>query len=159
MGIESVNHYNQRVEQAIRAFRDEGETVAIIGKGRNIRNSRWYWLKRARMLGLDFLIARRSISDFESAKNYIKPSVETRTVQNLINSYITNPRGFGSRCVLDFTFGLRPSTPGYSSGTGSLINTSFVSTFIIDNTPAHPAPVSISQISHDFMGCFKRMGV
>jgi DNA polymerase-3 subunit epsilon len=93
MGIESVKLYNARVEQAIRAFRDEGETVAIIGKGRNIDEQSLVLVERGAYVGFGFFDREASISDFESAKNYIKPSIETRTVQNLINSYITNPRG------------------------------------------------------------------
>ena len=93
MGVESVKLYNARVEQAIRAFRDEGETVAIIGKGRNIDEQSLVLVERGAYVGFGFFDREASISDFDSAKNYIKPSIETRTVQNLINSYITNPRG------------------------------------------------------------------
>ncbi|HEY5919876.1 MAG TPA: exonuclease domain-containing protein [Chryseolinea sp.] len=93
MGVESVKLYNARVEQAIRAFRDEGETVAIIGKGRNIDEQSLVLVERGAYVGFGFFDREASISDFESARNYIKPSIETRTVQNLINSYITNPRG------------------------------------------------------------------
>jgi DNA polymerase III subunit epsilon len=93
MGVESVKHYNTRVEQAIRAFRDEGDTVAIIGKGRNIGEQSLVLVERGAYVGFGFFDREASISDFESAKNYIKPSIETRIVQNLINSYITNPRG------------------------------------------------------------------
>ncbi|HMG91896.1 MAG TPA: exonuclease domain-containing protein [Chryseolinea sp.] len=93
MGVESVTHYNGRVEQAIRAFRDEGETVAIIGRGRNLGEQSLVLVERGSYVGFGFFDREASISDFESARNYIKPSIETRTVQNLINSYITNPRG------------------------------------------------------------------
>ena len=93
MGIESVRDYNARVEQAILAFRDEGETVAIIGKGRNIGEQSLVLVEKGSYVGFGFFDREASISDFESARNYVKASVETRTVQNLINSYITNPRG------------------------------------------------------------------
>jgi DNA polymerase-3 subunit epsilon len=93
MGIESVKHYNERVEQSIRAFKDDGETVAIIGKGRKLGEQSLVLVERGSYVGFGFFDREASISDFESARNYIKPSIETRTVQNLINSYITNPRG------------------------------------------------------------------
>lgn len=93
MGIESVKHYNSRVEQAIRAFRDEGETVAIIGKGRKLGEQSLVLVEKGSYVGFGFFDREASISDFESARTFIKPSIETRTVQNLINSYITNPRG------------------------------------------------------------------
>jgi DNA polymerase-3 subunit epsilon len=93
MGIESVLIYNRRVEQAIRAFSDEGETVAIIGKGRSKDEQSLVLVEKGAYVGFGFFDRDASISDFESARNYVRPSVETRTVQNLINSYITNPRG------------------------------------------------------------------
>lgn len=93
MGVESVRDYNARVEQAIRAFKDEGETVAIIGKGRRLGEQSLVLVEKGSYVGFGFFDREASISDFESARNYIKPSVETKTVQNLINSYISNPRG------------------------------------------------------------------
>lgn len=93
MGIESVKEYNSRVEKSILAFKDEGETVAIIGKGRNTEEQSLVLVEKGSYVGFGFFDREASISDFESAKNYIKRSVETRIVQNLVNSYITNPRG------------------------------------------------------------------
>jgi DNA polymerase-3 subunit epsilon len=93
MGIESVKKYNKRVESAIQAFKDEGETVAIIGKGRSLGEQSLVLVEKGTYVGFGFFDGEASIRDFESARNYVKPSVETRTVQNLINSYITNPRG------------------------------------------------------------------
>lgn len=93
MGIESVKGYNERIKQAILAFRDEGDTVAIIGKGRNMGEQSLVLVEKGCYVGFGYFDRQASINDFESARNYIKPSVETRTVQNLINSYITNPRG------------------------------------------------------------------
>jgi len=93
MCIESVKTYNKRVTKAISSFRDEGETVAIIGKGRNREEQSLVLVEKGAYVGFGFFDRESSISNFESARNYVKPSVETRTVQNLINSYITNPRG------------------------------------------------------------------
>lgn len=93
MCIESVKKYNRRVLKSIASFRDEGETVAIIGKGRSADEQSLVLVEKGNYVGFGFFDREASISDFESAKNYVKRSVETRTVQNLINSYITNPRG------------------------------------------------------------------
>jgi DNA polymerase-3 subunit epsilon len=93
MCIESVKKYNKRASKSIASFKDEGETVAIIGKGRNTEEQSLVLVEKGSYVGFGFFDREASISDFESAKNYVKPSVENRTVQNLINSYITNPRG------------------------------------------------------------------
>ncbi len=93
MSIESVKKYNKRASKAIASFRDEGETVAIIGRGRNTEEQSLVLVEKGIYVGFGFFDRESSIVDFESARNYVKPSVETRTVQNLINSYITNPRG------------------------------------------------------------------
>lgn len=93
MGIESVRKYNKRVEKAIRSFREDGETVAIVGRGRSMEENSLVLIEKGNYLGFGFIDREVSIVDFESARNYIRPSVETPTVQNLINSYLTNPRG------------------------------------------------------------------
>ena len=72
------------------------------------------------MLGYGFFDKYNSISDFESAKTLVKRSVETPTVQSLVNGYVTNPRG-ASVVVFDkvidgliplYLFFILPSIPG-----------------------------------------------
>ena len=93
MGIESTKKYNKRVEKAIQAFNDEGETVAIIGKGRHKEEQSLVLVEKGTYVGFGFFDREAAITDFESAMHYVSRSYETRTVQNLINSYISNPRG------------------------------------------------------------------
>lgn len=93
MGIEPCEHYNKRAEQAIQSFHGEGETVAIIGRGRNVEEQSLVLVEKGSYVGFGFCGREFAISDFESAKNFIKRSAENRTVQNLVNSYIANPRG------------------------------------------------------------------
>jgi DNA polymerase-3 subunit epsilon len=93
MCIEGVLAYNARVERAIQDFKAQGETVAIIGRGRNIEEQSLVLVEKGSYVGFGYFDREVSIADFESAKNFIKRSAENRTVQNLINSYITNPRG------------------------------------------------------------------
>lgn len=93
MCIESVKKYNKRVEKTISAFKSQGSSVAIIGKGRNIDEQSLVLVEKGNYLGFGFFDNQVSISDLESARTYVRKSVETPTVQNLINSYITNPRG------------------------------------------------------------------
>jgi DNA polymerase-3 subunit epsilon len=93
MGIESVKKYNKRVLKAIHSFREGAETVAIVGKGRNQGEQSIVLVEHGNYIGYGFFGQDASIADFETAKSYVRPSVETPTVQNLINSYLTNPRG------------------------------------------------------------------
>ncbi|HKZ38385.1 MAG TPA: exonuclease domain-containing protein [Chryseolinea sp.] len=93
MGVETNKEYNERVTKAIESFREEGETVAIIGKGRNIEEQSLVLVEKGAYWGFGFFDKQNSISDFESAKTFVKRSVETPTVQSLINGYVTNPRG------------------------------------------------------------------
>ena len=93
MGVESNKEYNERVTKAIESFHEEGETVAIIGKGRNIEEQSLVLVEKGAYWGFGFFDKQNSISDFESAKTFVKRSVETPTVQSLINGYVTNPRG------------------------------------------------------------------
>jgi DNA polymerase-3 subunit epsilon len=44
-------------------------------------------------VGFGFVPKEESIGSLESARNFIKPSKENKVVQNLVNSYLLNPRG------------------------------------------------------------------
>ncbi len=93
MGIECVAVYNERVENAIKSFNAQGESVAIIGKGRNIEEQSLVLVEKGAYVGYGFFDKQCSISDFESAKTFVKRSVDTPTIQTLINGYVSNPRG------------------------------------------------------------------
>lgn len=93
MGVETVKKYNSRIENAIRSFHGSGNSVAIIGKGRNLDEQSLVLVEEGNYFGFGFFDRAVSISDMESARAYVRKSAETPTVQNLINSYLTNPRG------------------------------------------------------------------
>lgn len=93
MNIETCKKYNKRVERTIASMYENGSTVAIIGKGRSLEEQSLVLVEKGNYLGYGFFDNGISISDVESARNFVRKSVETPTVQNLINSYITNPRG------------------------------------------------------------------
>jgi len=93
MGIESAKKYNKRVQKAIQSFTEEGETAAIIGRGRNDGEQSLVLIEKGSYLGYGFYDQHVPIGDFETAKLHVRPSNETRVVQNLIKSYLTNPRG------------------------------------------------------------------
>lgn len=93
MGVETARKYNRRVEDAIRSFHEKGNTVAIIGKGRELNEQSLVLVEDGSYFGFGFLDRDVSISNVESARNYVRKSLETPTVQNLINSYLMNPRG------------------------------------------------------------------
>ncbi len=92
-GTESSEDYNGRVQQSINLFFGEGETVAIIGRGRRLEEKSLVLVEKGNYLGFGFFNQEVTIHDFESAKSYIKISKDNRVVQNLVNSYLMNPRG------------------------------------------------------------------
>jgi DNA polymerase-3 subunit epsilon len=93
MGVETGKKYNKKIEKSILSFAGNGNTVAIIGRGRNLEEQSVVLVEQGAYFGYGFFGRESSIADFESAKNYVSKSVETPTVQNLINSYLMNPRG------------------------------------------------------------------
>ncbi|MEX2231697.1 MAG: exonuclease domain-containing protein [Cyclobacteriaceae bacterium] len=93
MGVESVKRYNSRVENTINSFHQKGNSVAIIGKGRYLNEQSLVLVDEGNYFGFGFFDREVSISDMESARTYVRKSTETPTVQNLINSYLMNPRG------------------------------------------------------------------
>lgn len=92
-GVEAHKKYNKRAQKAIDSFFEKGQTVAIVGKGRKPEEKSVVLVENGSYLGFGFFDQQENISDFESAKNFIKPSKENRLVQNLINSYLANPKG------------------------------------------------------------------
>ena len=92
-GSESSEDYNARVQQSINSFFGEGETVAIIGRGRKPEEKSLVLVEKGNYLGFGFFNQDVTIHDFESAKSYINVSKDNRVVQNLVNSYLMNPRG------------------------------------------------------------------
>lgn len=92
-GVEKVKKYNKRVQQAIDTFFEAGQTVAIVGKGRRPEEKSVVLVENGNYLGFGFFDETESISNLDSAKNFIKPSKDNRVVQNIVNSYLTNPKG------------------------------------------------------------------
>lgn len=92
-GVETVKRYNKRIHKAIDTFKSTGSSAAIIGKGRNIDEQSLVLVDKGTYCGFGYFSKDISIADFESARTYVRSSTETPTVQNLVNSYLTNPRG------------------------------------------------------------------
>lgn len=91
--VESAKKYNKRAQKAIESFHEQGYSLAIIGKGRTVGENSLILLENGNYLGFGFVDKQESITDFESARNFIKPGKENRTVQNLVNSFLVNPKG------------------------------------------------------------------
>jgi DNA polymerase-3 subunit epsilon len=92
-GVEPAKKYNKRVAKAIEAFRQPGNSAAIIGTGRSRDEQSLVLVDRGCFCGFGYFGKDEAITDFESARRFVKTGIETPTVQNLINSYLTNPRG------------------------------------------------------------------
>lgn len=91
--VESVQEYNRRIEAAIRSALQKGNSAAIIGKGRSTDEHSLILVENGTYSGFGFFGKDVTISNVDSARTFVKSSIETPTVQNLINSYMTNPRG------------------------------------------------------------------
>lgn len=91
-GIESVKKYNKRAQKAIDSCFEQGESVAIIGKGRESSEKSIVLIEKGSYLGFGFFEKSETVADLDSARNFIKASRDNRVVQNLINSFLMNPR-------------------------------------------------------------------
>lgn len=92
-GVEPHKRYNKRAQKAVDSFFEKGQTVAIVGRGRRPEEKSVVLVENGNYLGFGFFDQQENITDLESAKNFIKPAKENRIVQNLINSYLANPKG------------------------------------------------------------------
>lgn len=93
MCVESATKYNKRVHQAIQSFKGSADTVAILGKGRNTGERGMVLVENGNYLGFGFIERETVVENFETARRYVKTGYQTSTVQNLINSFLVNPRG------------------------------------------------------------------
>lgn len=93
MGVETATKYNKRITAAIESFFEEGNSLAIIGAGRKSSERSLVLVENGAYLGFGFIDKQETLADFETAKDFIKIGKENRIVQNLVNSYLVNPRG------------------------------------------------------------------
>lgn len=93
MEVEKPEAYNRRAQDAVDSFFENGSSVAIIGPGRQRDEKSLVLVEKGVYLGFGFFDKHETLADFDTARNFIKPSKENRVVQNLINSYLLNPRG------------------------------------------------------------------
>ncbi|MEQ9413883.1 MAG: exonuclease domain-containing protein [Cyclobacteriaceae bacterium] len=93
MGVESAKKYNKRINAAIESFFEEGNSLAIIGAGRKSSERSLVLVENGAYLGFGFIDKQETLADFEAAKDFIKIGKENRIAQNLVNSYLVNPRG------------------------------------------------------------------
>jgi DNA polymerase III subunit epsilon len=92
-GVEKAKKYNKRVQKAIDSFFEAGQTVAILGKGRKPEEKSVVLVENGSYLGFGFFDESESFRNLDDAKSLIKPTKDNRVVQNIVNSYLTNPRG------------------------------------------------------------------
>jgi DNA polymerase-3 subunit epsilon len=92
-GVEKSKKYNKRAQKAIDSFFETGKTVAIIGKGRKPEEKSVVLIENGSYQGFGFFDETESISTLDTARNFIKPSKENRVVQNIVNSYLNDPKG------------------------------------------------------------------
>ncbi|MBP9925935.1 MAG: DNA polymerase III subunit epsilon, partial [Cyclobacteriaceae bacterium] len=92
-GVEKEKKYNKRAQKAIDSFFEQGQTVAMVGMGRRPDEKSVVLVENGNYLGFGFFDNSENISNLEAARNFIKPSKDNRVVQNIVNSYLTNPKG------------------------------------------------------------------
>jgi DNA polymerase-3 subunit epsilon len=92
-GKEPNTVYNGRAQRSVDSFFGDGNTVAIVGRGRKSEEKSLVLIEKGNYLGFGYFNQDITLHDFESAKTYIKIGKENRVVQNLVNSYLMNPRG------------------------------------------------------------------
>ena len=92
-GVESVKKYNKRAQKAVDSFYEQGNSMAIIGPGRKHNEQSLVLVENGTYVGFGFFDKQDRVQDFETARSYVKAGKESRMVQNLVNSFLANPRG------------------------------------------------------------------
>jgi DNA polymerase-3 subunit epsilon len=92
-GIETPKKYNKRAQQAVDSFFEKGQSVAILGNGRHPEERSLVLVENGNYQGFGYFGTDFVIGDIDAARILVKPSKENRIVQNLVNSFLQNPRG------------------------------------------------------------------
>lgn len=92
MGVEQPDAYNVRCVAAVSSFYEGHGSAVLVGKGRTGREQSLVLVENGKFFGFGFLDRKAPIDDFTSLRKVIARGQETPTVQNLINSYLLNPR-------------------------------------------------------------------
>lgn len=100
MQIEEPKLYNERVKQAIDSISEQEQSLAIVGRGRNTDEHSIVVVEKGVFLGFGYFDKSENFSSLGEAKLYIKAGKENRMVQNIVNSYLLNPKG-GSLVIFD----------------------------------------------------------
>jgi DNA polymerase-3 subunit epsilon len=93
LGIETPKKYNRRAQQAVDSFFEKGQTVAILGNGRRPEERSLVLVENGLFSGFGYFDNDLVIGDLDSARMLVKPGKDNRIVQNLVNSFLQNPRG------------------------------------------------------------------
>lgn len=93
MEVELPSVYNARVKEAVHSFVEQGSSAVILGKGRTARERSLVLVEEGKYVGFGFFDRKASLDDLQELKKQVKRGAETPTVQNLVNSYLLNPRG------------------------------------------------------------------
>lgn len=92
-GIETPKKYNKRAQDAVDSFFEKGQSVAILGSGRHPEERSLVLVENGNYQGFGYFDNDLVIGDIDAARILVKPSKENRIVQNLVNSFLQNPRG------------------------------------------------------------------
>jgi DNA polymerase-3 subunit epsilon len=98
--VESNRSYNERVQKAIDSFTENAESLAIVGQGRRHEEKSLVLVEDGNYIGYGFVGHDITLSTLDAAKMFVSSSKHNRVVQNLIHSYLMNPRGYQ---VISFT--------------------------------------------------------
>lgn len=90
---ESSEFYNKRVQQSIDSISEQEQSLAIIGRGRTADEQSLVLIEKGNFLGFGYVDKSASVSSLNEARNFIKAGKENRIAQNIINSFLLNPRG------------------------------------------------------------------
>jgi DNA polymerase-3 subunit epsilon len=90
---EVPSSYNERVQQSVNSISDQEQSLAIIGRGRNADEQSLVLVEKGNFLGFGYVDKTASVSSLSEARAFIKAGKENRIAQNIINSFLLNPRG------------------------------------------------------------------
>ncbi|RYY61465.1 MAG: DNA polymerase III subunit epsilon [Chitinophagaceae bacterium] len=91
-GAELPEHYNQRVDEALRSIDDTRGSYAIVERGLQMDDQSCVLIWKGQFYGMGYIPGDVSISEPEALKDFLTPYKENLFIRNLVNVYASkNP--------------------------------------------------------------------
>jgi len=94
IGKEKPGSYNKRYNQAINAYKNINESIAIIGSGRTAEESSVVWIENGKYHGFGYFDNSLDLGNVYHLKSFVKTYDDDQDIQRIIQMYLRNYKDY-----------------------------------------------------------------